>query len=174
MLVLHTSQITWCSPTYASCLEVIKKQILRALLSVFWHKSVILLFLSAKCLLEINCNSTQHSWQNRLIFMKAIEWALKHEELQTESLCLIYNEFLALEADPYEIYIYELIYIRADCSFISLYMNSLFFGNWQQSVRIVTNMSKCNMVSKYCYLELIYFWVVSFILLSHKKKKDPM
>lgn len=65
--------------------------------------------------------------------MKAIEWSLKHEELQTESLCLIYNEFFALEADPYEIYIYELIYIRADCSFISLYMNSLFFGNWQQS-----------------------------------------
>lgn len=69
--------------------------------------------------------------------MNATEWAQKHEDLQTESLYLICSEFLALETDPCGIYIYELIYVRADCSFISLQVNSLFFGNWQQPVRIV-------------------------------------
>lgn len=85
--------------------------------------------------------------------MKAIEWALKHEDLPIESLYLICNEFLALKVDPHEIYIYQLICVKTDCSTISLGVSSLFFGNWHQPVRIVT-MSNCNMVKKICYLEL--------------------
>lgn len=86
--------------------------------------------------------------------MKAIEWALKHEDLPIESLYLICNEFLALEADPCEIYIYQLICVKTDCSSISLGLNSLFCGNWHQPVRIVTILSNCNMVKKSFCLEL--------------------
>lgn len=85
--------------------------------------------------------------------MKAIEWALKHEDLPIESLYLICNEFLALKVDPREIYIYQLTCVKTDCSTISLGVSSSFFGNWHQPVRIVT-MSNCNMVKKICYLEL--------------------
>lgn len=59
--------------------------------------------------------------------MKAIEWVLKYEDLQIESLCLICNDFLALETDPCDIYIYQLIYVRADYSFIILQVNEGFF-----------------------------------------------
>lgn len=59
--------------------------------------------------------------------MKGIEWVLKYEDLQIESLCLICNDFLALETDPCDIYIYQLIYVRADYSFIILQVNEGFF-----------------------------------------------
>lgn len=50
--------------------------------------------------------------------MKAIEWELKHEEMQSKP--LISNEFPAPEADPRQVYICQLLCTRADCSFISL------------------------------------------------------